>query len=222
MNATIARETVSIFLVEDQTIVRSGLRALLQLYDHVEVVGEAATLQEAIFKAKTLHPHVILLDIRLPDGSGAEGCQEILRHCPNSRVLFLTAFTDDDTILTAIRGGAQGFLVKGITPDTLVQAIETVVAGGSILDPAITDRVMKWVMETKSFAPPLQSLEVLSPQEQRVLQLMAECKTNKEIAETLQLSPKTIKNYVSHIFQKLYLTRRAQAVAFSTTISTQK
>lgn len=218
MSAKPVKETISIFLVEDQTIVRAGLKAILHTYDHLEVVAEAGTLKDAIFKAKTCQPHVILLDIRLPDGNGVDGCKDLRKVSPRSRVLFLTSYTDDDTILAAIRGGAQGFLVKEITPEALVQAIDTVAAGGSILDPEITDRVMQWISETKPAAT-TKSLEVLSPQEKRVLQLMAECKTNKEIAEALQLRPKTVKNYVSHIFQKLYLTRRTEAVAFSTKIS---
>lgn len=207
MNKIPTQKKTRIFLVEDQTIVRAALRAVLQLYAHLEVVDEAATLQEALFKVKTLKPHIILLDIRLPDGSGSEGCKDILRISPRSRVLFLTSYTDDDTILATIRSGAHGFLVKEISPKNLVQAIDTVAAGGSILDSVITNRIKQWVEDTKSSPPTTLPREVLSTQETRVLQLIAENITNEEIANALKIRPKTVQNHVFHIFQKLYLTR---------------
>jgi DNA-binding NarL/FixJ family response regulator len=197
--------------VDDHEIVRHGLKAVLAQDSRFRIVGEAATAQEAVAAARAAKPDVVLLDIRLPDESGVQACGDIMEQCPATRVLFLTSYADDETVLAAILAGAHGFLVKEIGIDTLVEAIKRVAAGETILDPAATKRVLAWIKSHNETAGGAQ--EPLAPQEQRVVALVAEGKTNKEIAAELGLSPKTVKNYLSNIYQKLQITRRAQAVA---------
>ena len=203
---------ISILLVEDHAIVREGLKTVLAQDSRLRVVGEAGTAQEAIAAAASLQPDIVLLDVRLPDGSGVDACVEILEQHPAARVLFLTSYADDDTVLAAITAGAHGYLLKEIGVDTLVDAVKRVAVGETILDPAATERVLSLVktsMKRTAGALP----EPLSPQEQRIVAFIADGKTNKEIAVTMGLSPKTVKNYLSHAFDKLQITRRAQAAA---------
>lgn len=203
---------ISVLLVDDHAVVREGLKMVLARDPQIKVVGEAGTADAAIVETKRLKPDVILMDIRLPGEDGVQACSDILEQWPQTRVLFLTSFADDDTVLAAVLAGAHGYLIKEIGVDTLIDSIKRVAAGESILDPAATKRVLTWV-KTRSTAPPDPGREPLSPQEQRVVALVADGKTNKEIAADMKLSPKTVKNYLSNIYQKLQITRRAQAAA---------
>lgn len=207
-----AGKPITILLVDDHEIVRQGLKTVLAQDSRLRIVGEATTAKEAVSTAVTLKPDIVLLDIRLPDGSGVDACVDILEHCPATRVLFLTSYADDDTVLAAVLAGAHGYLVKEIGIDTLVDSIKRVAAGETILDPVATKRVLSLV-KTRSETPSTDLQEPLSPQEQKIIALVAEGKTNKEIAAVMGLSPKTVKNYLSNIFQKLQITRRAQAAA---------
>jgi two-component system response regulator DevR len=205
-------KSIRLLLVDDHKVVRSGLKALLSDTANVDVIGEAGTAAEAVIEAARLKPDIVLMDVRLPDGSGIDACREIRTARPETRVLFLTSFADEDAIFATIFAGADGYLLKEIDEDGLIRAIETVAGGRSILDPSITQRVLAR-MKAYSVQATEQKGEQLSPQEQRVLALVAEGQTNKEIAAALGLSDKTVRNYLSNIFQKLQITRRSQAAA---------
>lgn len=207
MNAALP---IRILVVDDHEVVRVGLKKVLEADPQMVVAGEAATAGEAVARAQADRPDVVLMDIRLPDGDGIEACRDILATCPNVRVLFLTSFADDETVLGAVLAGAHGFCVKRMDVESLVQSIKRVAAGESVLDPVATQRMLGWV---RSGGTPPAGPQTLSPQEQRIVALVAEGKTNKEIAQELGLSPNTVKNYLSKAFQKLQITRRAQAVA---------
>jgi two-component system, NarL family, response regulator DevR len=189
--------------VDDHEVVRAGLRALLAGIEGMEIVGEAGTVAEAVSEAARLAPEVILMDLRLPDGTGIDACREILSSAPRTRILFVTSYSDDQAVMSTVLAGAAGYVLKDIDHRTLVAAIRDAAAGRAILDPRITDPVASRVPKT----------DALSAQEQRVLALVVEGKTNKEIAAALGLSDKTVKNYLSNAFQKLGVSRRAQAAA---------
>ncbi|MEE8241454.1 MAG: response regulator transcription factor [Nitrospirales bacterium] len=203
---------VKLLLVDDHEVVRLGLRTLLARDPRIQVVGEAGTMAAAVEECERLKPDMVLMDVRLPDGSGIEACREIRSARPKTRVLFLTSYADDDAVLATIAAGADGYLLKEIDGEGLLRAIRTVMCGQSILDPAVTQRVLRQV-QLLSRVKGDESPE-LSAQEQRVLALVAEGKTNKEIAVALGLSDKTVKNYLANIFQKLNVTRRSQAAAY--------
>ncbi|OGX08654.1 MAG: hypothetical protein A3K11_11280, partial [Nitrospirae bacterium RIFCSPLOWO2_12_FULL_63_8] len=186
-------KSIGVLLVDDHAVVREGLKMVLARDPQIKVVGEAGTADAAVAEAKRLKPDVILMDIRLPGTDGVQACSDILEQWPQMRVLFLTSFADDDTVLAAVLAGAHGYLIKEIGVETLVDSIKRVAAGESILDPAATKRVLSWV-KTQSAMPSDPGREPLSPQEQRVVALVAEGKTNKEIAGDMGLSPKTVKN----------------------------
>jgi DNA-binding NarL/FixJ family response regulator len=202
-----------VLLVDDHEVVRVGLRTVLSQEPNLVVAGEAVTLAEAIRQTQKLKPDVILMDVRLPDGSGIDACREILAARPDSRVVFLTSYSDDDSVLAAVLAGARGYVLKEIDSKALIQALYTVASGQSILDPAVTARALGWVRSLRE-GKQLAGTERLSAQEARVLALVAEGKTNKEIGVALGLSDKTVKNYLANVFQKLRITRRAQAAAF--------
>jgi two-component system response regulator DevR len=195
--------TIRLLLVDDHEVVRAGLRALLAGIEAMEIVGEAGTVAEAVSEAARLAPDVILMDLRLPDGTGIDACREILSSAPRTRILFVTSYSDEQAVMSTVLAGAAGYVLKDIDHRTLVAAIRDAAAGRAILDPRITDPVVRRVPNT----------EALSAQEQRVLALVVEGKTNKEIAAALGLSDKTVKNYLSNAFQKLGVSRRAQAAA---------
>lgn len=197
-----------IALVDDSEVVRMGLRSLLGADRSIEIAGEAGSVASGIELCGRTKPDVVLLDIRLPDGTGFDACRQILQRTPATRVLILTSVADDTLVDDAIRAGAHGYLLKEIDGRALVQAIRDVAAGRSILDPAVTARVMQFM---KSGGPAMQALTTLSPQELRVLALIAEGCTNKEVAVKLSLSEKTVKNYLSTVFEKLHVSRRAEA-----------
>ena len=197
-----------LLLVDDSEVVRMGLRALIGTDRTIDIVGEAGTVATAIETCVRLKPDVALLDIRLPDGTGFDVCRAVLQKLPDLRVLVLTSVADETLVDEAIRAGAHGYLLKEIDGRGLVQAIHDVAGGKSILDPAVTARVMQLV---KSGASGEKSLALLSPQEKRVLALISEGCTNKEVAARLGLSDKTVKNYLSTVFEKLHVSRRAEA-----------
>jgi two-component system, NarL family, response regulator DevR len=209
-----AAKNVRLLLVDDHEVVRLGLRTLFAKSARIEVVGEAASAKDAVTEAKRVRPDVVLMDLRLPDGSGITACREILSWAPTMRVLFLTSYSDEDAVRATVLAGAAGYLLKEIGGQALMDGIEAVAAGQSILDPRITQGVLKQL--TADARPSALREEELSPQERRVLTHVVEGKTNKQIAAALGLSDKTVKNYLSNAFQKLQVTRRSHAaVLFS-------
>lgn len=204
---------ITVLLVDDHEVVRVGLRSLLTTEGGIEVVAEAGNAAEAVAQAARLKPDVVVMDIRLPDRSGVEACREIRAKAPEVQVIMLTSYADDEAVFASIMAGASGYLLKQIRGEELVRSIEAVAAGRSLLDPAVTEKVLEMMKRLASGHQPDESTQ-LSPQERRVLALVAEGKTNKEIAAALGLSDKTVKNYLSHVFQKLNLSRRAEAAAY--------
>jgi two-component system response regulator DevR len=200
--------TTRLLLVDDSEMVRTGLRTLLSTEPSFEIAGEAANVAQGVEAAERLKPDVVLLDIRLPDGTGIDACREIRRRAPDARVLMVTSVVDESVVDDAIRAGAHGYLLKEIDGRGLVAAVREVAAGKSILDPAITARVIQLM---RAAQPGRDSLSVLSPQEKRVLALIAEGNTNKEVAAKLAIGEKTVRNYLATIFEKLHVTRRAEA-----------
>jgi len=194
---------VRLLLVDDHEVVRAGLRALLAGIDGIEVVGEAGSVAEAVREAARLAPAVILMDLRLPDGTGLDACREILSNAPQTRIVFLTSYSDEQAVMSTVLAGAAGYVLKDVGHRALVAAIRDAAAGRPILDARITEPVMSRVRKA----------DALSGQEQRVVALVVEGRTNKEIAAALGLSDKTVKNYLSNAFQKLGISRRAQAAA---------
>lgn len=209
---SITEPPIRLLLVDDHEIVRIGLRTLFAQTVGIEVVAEASTAPDAVNEAIRTKPDVVLMDVRLRDGSGVDACREILAKCPTARVLFLTSFDDEEAMLTAVFAGAHGYLLKEIGSESLLRAIKCVAAGQSILDPAAT-RAMIDRMQSLLASGTAGGADSLSSQEYRVLALVAQGKTNKEIATALDLSDKTVKNYLSNIFQKLRVTRRSEAAA---------
>ena len=200
-------------VVDDHEVVRQGLVALLGRREAFQVVGEAGTAEEALAVVRRFRPDLVVMDVRLPDGSGIEACREIRAEMPEVRVIILTSYPDEEAVLSAIIAGASGYLLKQIRGRDLVNALEAVGRGESLLDPAVTEKVLERVrrIATGTYTD---ELAALTAQEQRILALVAEGKTNKEIASEVFLSDKTVKNYVSSILSKLNLERRAQAAAF--------
>ena len=209
-------KSIRLLIVDDHKVVRLGLHTLLSRHNGIEVIGEAGTSTAAVEQTARLKPDVVLMDVRLPDGNGFEACRQIRKVQPDTRVLFLTSFADEEIVLESIDAGGDGYLLKEIDEENLVQAIRNVAAGKSILDPAVTRRVLERVKNTDTHleTPSTNRLGSLSPQEGRVLALVAQGKTNKEIGHALGLSDKTVKNYFSNIMDKLQVTRRSQAAAY--------
>ncbi len=203
---------VRILIVDDHEVVRMGLRTLLERRPGLSVVSEAASVAESIRAAKQSQPDVVIMDIRLPDGNGVEACREILEANPDTRVIMLTAFADDEALFGSILAGASGYMLKQTRGQSVADAIERVARGESLLDPGVTDKVLERMRRLA--AGEKDEMATLSPQERKILALIAEGKTNKEIAEEVFLSDKTVKNYVSSILSKLNVRRRSQAAAF--------
>lgn len=212
MNLTETKQ-LRLLLVDDHEVTRLGIKTLLQACPLFEIAGEAASVAEAVEAAVRLKPDLVLLDVRLADGSGIEVCRRIQRLDLDAKVLVLTSYADDNLVLDAIAAGADGYLLKEIHGERLVQAIQDVAAGRSILDPAVTRRVMSRI-SSPTLLTSKNKLDILSAQERKVVALVAEGKTNKEIGHELGLSDKTVKNYLSNAMEKLNLTRRSQAAAF--------
>jgi two-component system response regulator DevR len=204
---------IRVMLVDDHEIVRQGLRALLDRREHLQVVAEAGSAAEAVEAAARVKPDVIVMDVRMPDGTGIEACREIRAERPETRVLMLTSYADDEAVYASIIAGAAGYLLKQTRGKELVSAIEAVARGESLLDPTLMGTVLNRMRELASGGHK-DKLSELSDQERRILGLIAEGKTNREIAGTVYLSEKTVKNYVSTILSKLGMERRAQAAAY--------
>jgi two-component system, NarL family, response regulator DevR len=208
-----AAKPLSLLVVDDHEVVRQGLVALLARRPEFHVVAEAGTAAEAVAAARRFRPDLVVMDVRLPDGSGIEACREIRAELPDTRVVILTSYPDEDAVLSAIVAGASGYLLKQVRARDLVAALEAVGRGESLLDPAVTGRVLERVRRIATADQP-DELAQLTAQERKILLLVAEGKTNKEIAADVFLSDKTVKNYVSSILAKLNLERRAQAAAY--------
>jgi DNA-binding NarL/FixJ family response regulator len=206
-----ADEPIRVFLLDDHEVVREGVRALLEAADGVEVVGEAGTAADALARVPACRPDVAVLDVQLPDGSGVEVCRTIRSEHPEIQALMLTSFTDDEALFEAILAGASGYLLKQVRGSDIVDAIRRIAAGDSLLDPALTTRVLDRMRQ-----PPKEDerLARLTNQERAVLGLIAEGLSNREIGERMFLAEKTIKNYVSAILSKLGMQRRTQAAVF--------
>jgi DNA-binding NarL/FixJ family response regulator len=202
-----------LLVVDDHEVVREGLVALLSRREEFQVVAEAGTVAEALGAARRFEPDLVIMDVRLPDGSGIEACREIRAELPTIRVVMLTSYPDEEAVLSAILAGASGYLLKQIRGRDLVTALEAVGRGDSLLDPAVTERVLERVRRIAN-GDEKDELSELTAQERKILRLVADGKTNKEIATEVFLSDKTVKNYVSSILSKLNLQRRAQAAAF--------
>ncbi|MDA8335266.1 MAG: response regulator transcription factor [Peptococcaceae bacterium] len=206
-------DKISVFIVDDHEVVRMGLLMLLSRHQEVKVIGEAGSGGEAMEKIKDLLPDVVVMDIRLPDRSGIEVCRDIKELEPNIKVIMLTSYSDDEVLFDSIMAGASGYVLKEIRSQSLVEAITTVGRGGSLLDPVTTSRVLEKVrILTGKVATEEDSL---NDKERVVLALIAEGKTNKQIAAELFLGEKTVRNYVSNIFAKLSLTNRTQAAVYA-------
>src|SRR5438552_13080098 len=213
MTATGPVRPLRLLVVDDHEVVRQGLVAMLDRRPGFEVVAQAGTVAESIEQARVHQPDIVVMDVRLPDGSGVEACRAIRDELPGTRVIMLTSFPDDEAVLSAIVAGASGYLLKQIRARDLVAALEAVGRGESLLDPAVTERVLERVRRIAA-GDAYDELLVLTRHEGEFLVLVAEGKTNKEIAADVFLSDKTDKNYVSSILSKLNLERRAQAAAF--------
>jgi DNA-binding NarL/FixJ family response regulator len=208
-----------VFLLDDHEVVRRGIRELLTAEDDMEVVGEAGTAEEAINRIPSTRPDVAVLDVRLPDGDGIEVCRELRSRHPNLACLMLTSFADDEALFSAIMAGASGYVLKQIRGNELVGAIRTIASGGSLLDPTVTRRVLERI---RAGEPEDDNLARLSDQERRILDLIAEGKTNRQIAESIFLAEKTVKNYVSSILTKLGMERRSEAAAFAARLAERR
>ncbi len=204
---------ITLQVVDDHEMVRIGLRVLFALTPDLRIVAESATKSIAVETALRQKPDLILMDIRLPDGSGIDATREILRANPRQRVLFLTSYADRETVLAALLAGGQGYLLKDTDSETLARSIRTVAAGQPVLDTRVTQYTLTSLRSTYNRGNGLPE-DRLSAQERRILPLLAEGKTNKEIAAALGLSDKTVKNYLANVFEKLNISRRTQAAAF--------
>ncbi|HKA04702.1 MAG TPA: response regulator transcription factor [Acidimicrobiales bacterium] len=204
-------EPVTVFLLDDHEVVRRGLRELLET-EGIEVVGEAGTAGEAFGRIHALDPDVAVLDVRLPDGDGVSVCREVRSRHPRTACLILTSFADDDALFEAIMAGAAGYVLKQIRGTDLVDAVRKVAAGQSLLDPAVTNRVLERLRRGPEVD---ERLAHLTEQEQRILELMAEGLTNRAIGERLHLAEKTVKNYVTSVLSKMGMARRTEAAVYA-------
>jgi two-component system, NarL family, response regulator DevR len=207
------RPPLRVMLVDDHEVVRDGIRALLVGTEDIVVCAEAGSVREAVAEAERALPDVIVMDVRLSDGSGIEATRDIRAQRPATQVLMLTSFADDEALFASIMAGASGYVLKQIKGGELVRAIRAVGEGQSLLDPAVTKGVLDRLRKGKHLLKD-EKLARLSPQEERILGLVAEGRTNKQIGEELRLAEKTVKNYVSSILAKLEVARRAEAAAY--------
>jgi DNA-binding NarL/FixJ family response regulator len=209
---------IRVFLCDDHEVVRRGVKDMLETEGDIEVIGEASSVSEALARVPALRPQVAVLDVRLPDGSGITACRELRSTMPDLACLILTSFADDEAMLDAIMAGAQGFVLKQIRGSDLIGAVRTVASGGSLLDPTATARVME---RLRAHGQTQDKLAALSEQERKVLELIGEGLTNRQIGERLFLAEKTVKNYVSNVLAKLGLERRTQAAILANEVSRQ-
>jgi len=204
--------SLKIFLVDDHEVVRRGVRDMLEAEADLEVVGEAGTVEEALHRVAATNPDVAVLDVRLPDGSGVELCREIRSRHPSIACLMLTSFDDDEALFEAILAGASGYVLKQVKGSDILEAVRAVGAGRSLLDPSLTSKVMERLRRGATEDPRLAGL---SGQEQRILEFLAEGKTNRQIADEMFLAEKTVKNYVSNLLSKMGMSRRTEAAVYA-------
>lgn len=204
----------TIVIVDDHEVVRHGLRSLLALEQDFQVVGEAGTVAEAVSVVERVRPNVILLDMKLPDSSELDACRRLLAVAPEVRILVLTSYADEATVVGAVQSGAHGYALKDVRTHDLVLAIRSIASGRGYLDSRITQQALRWIRTQPEIVDAPRQPASLSPQERLIMPLLAQGKTNKEIATALHLSDKTVKNYLANIFEKLHVKRRAEAVAW--------
>ena len=211
--------TIRVFLLDDHELVRGGVKDLIEADGDIEVVGEAGTVDEATRRVPAARPDVAILDVRLPDGSGVEACRDIRSAHPEIRCLMLTSYSDDEALFEAIMAGASGYLLKQVRSHDLVDSVRRVAAGQSLLDPALTATVLERMRN-----PPQkdEQLERLTDQERKILDLLAEGLTNRQIGERLFLAEKTVKNYVSNLLLKLGMHRRTEAAVYAARLATRR
>ncbi len=207
--------TIRLLIADDHEMIRLGLRSILESDPRIRVVGEAGSPKDAVYQAALLRPDVVLLDVRMPGGSGIDACREILGRNLGSRVIMLTSFADEDAVYESIMAGASGYLLKEINKAALIDAVISVSEGRSLLDPEVTRKVLERIRKMAASTDEV-ARAALSDQEKRVLRLAAHGKTNKQIAADLFLSDKTVKHHVSNILSKLNLSSRAQAAVWAT------
>lgn len=205
-------DLVRVMLVDDHEVVRQGLQTMVEDTGEMTVVAQAGTVAEAVLRARSYHPDVIVMDVRLPDGTGIDACRQIRAEQPDARILMLTSFADDKALFDAIMAGAVGYLLKEVRGSDLLDAIRRVAAGESLLDPAVTAKVLERIREGSGHGDP--GLARLTPTERRILDAIAQGSTNRQIGDSLGLAEKTIKNYVSTILSKLHVARRAEAAVY--------
>ena len=210
---------VKVVIADDHEVVRRGLADLLGMESDMEVVGEAGTAADALHRVPAARPDVAVLDVRLPDGSGVEVCREIRSQLPEVRCLMLTSYADDEALFDAIMAGASGYVLKEIRGNDLVDAIRQVAAGKSLLDPIATQRVLERLRDGEKHDD---RLDALTDQEKRILELIGEGLTNRQIGERLHLAEKTVKNYVSSLLAKLGMERRTQAAAYAARMAAER
>ena len=210
---------IRVFLVDDHEVVRRGLVSLIEMEDDIEVVGEAGSVADTLSRMPAARPEVMVLDVRLPDGDGIELCRDIKSSHPGIACLMLTSFSDDEALFSAILAGASGYLLKQIKTADLLEAIRRVSRGESLLDPAITAKVLARLRDP---SPEDDLLSKLSPQEHKILDLIADGLTNREIAKEMFLAEKTVKNYVSNLLAKLGMSHRSEAAAYAARLDERK
>jgi two-component system response regulator DevR len=211
--------TLRVFLLDDHEVVRAGLRSLLESEEDIVVAGEAGTVAEALVRLPLSKPDVAILDVRLPDGNGIEVCRQIRSDHPDVACLMLTSYADDEALLAAIMAGAAGYVLKQVGGSDLVADIRKVGAGGTLLDPKLTERVLERLRRGPQEDERLASL---TPQERRILDRIAEGLTNRQIGEELFLAEKTVKNYVSNLLAKLGMSRRTEAAVFAAKLAERR
>ncbi len=209
---TTAHAPIKVFLLDDHEVVREGVRQLLETSDRIVVVGEASTCKEALLRVPAVSPDVCVLDVQLPDGSGVEVCRDIRSNHPNIACLMLTSFSDDEALFQSVLAGAAGYVLKQIRGNDLVGAVERVAAGESLIDPALTGRLLERLRSPHPTEDP--RMASLTRLERTILDLLAEGLTNRQIAERVHLAEKTVKNYISSILSKLGMSRRTEAAVF--------
>lgn len=209
-------QPLRVMLVDDHAVVRRGLRDLLSERGDITIVGEAGTVKQALDEAARLKPDVVVMDLRLPDGSGVEACRDIRSAHPETKVLILTSHADQNALFAAVIAGASGYLLKDLNPASIQDAVTQIGRGGAMLDPQMATGVLERLRRGQGAHPADDAFSSLSPQEDRILEMIADGMTNGEIASKLQLAEKTIKNYVSQIYAKLNVERRSQAARLAT------
>ncbi len=211
--------TIRVFLLDDHEVVRRGVRDLLEAEGDISVVGEAGTAAEAVGRILAIAPDVVVLDVQLPDGNGVEVCRDVRSARPDLACIMLTSFPDDEAMFAAIMAGAAGFVLKQIKGVDLVDAVRRVAAGESLLDPQVTAKVLDRIRRAPEED---ERLKWLTPQEVRILSLLADGMTNRQIAAEMSLAEKTVKNYVSNLLNKMGMSRRTEAAVYAARLSERR